>query len=108
ARKNPLSALSRWKVLDNLRRSLVPVATTALLALAWWKFPRPGLWTLGLIAILLAPPLLTSAFDALQRPEDILWSQHLPAVGRPTRRRLSQAAFGLACLPYEAFVNLDA
>ena len=31
-RTNPLSALSRWKILDNLRRSLVPAALLALLA----------------------------------------------------------------------------
>ena len=31
---NPLGALDRWKILDNLRRSLVPVASVALLAVA--------------------------------------------------------------------------
>ena len=30
-RRNPLSALSRWKLFDNLRRSLVPAALTLLL-----------------------------------------------------------------------------
>src|SRR6185312_8947262 len=29
ALKNPLSLLSRWKIIDNLRRSLVPVVGTA-------------------------------------------------------------------------------
>jgi len=28
---NPISALSRWKIFDNLRRSVVPVALLALL-----------------------------------------------------------------------------
>jgi cellobiose phosphorylase len=106
--KNPLSALSRWKILDNLRRSLVPVAMTILLPLAWWRFPRPGWWTLALMAVFVAPALLTSLFEAVRRPEDILWSQHLAAVARATRRRLLQAAFGLCCLPYEAFFSLDA
>ena len=29
--RNPISALSRWKIFDNLRRSLVPVAMLVLL-----------------------------------------------------------------------------
>ena len=33
--RNPLSTLSRWKIFDNLRRSLVPVALTFLLILGW-------------------------------------------------------------------------
>ncbi len=36
--RNPLSALSRWKIFDNLRRSLVPAAATLLLLfLAWCR-----------------------------------------------------------------------
>ncbi|MDO8597352.1 MAG: hypothetical protein Q7R45_12110, partial [Sulfuricaulis sp.] len=33
--QNPLSALSQWKILDNLRRSLVPAALIVLLLLGW-------------------------------------------------------------------------
>ena len=40
--KNPLSDLSRWKLLDNLRRSLVPAALTGLLLLGWTR-PVVGL-----------------------------------------------------------------
>ena len=35
--RNPLSALSRWKILDNLRRSLTPLA---LIALLWLSLAR--------------------------------------------------------------------
>ena len=106
--KNPLSTLSRWKIFDNLRRSLVPAATLLLLLVAWCRLSRPWLWTFAVVAILAAPSILTSLFDAFRRPDDILWSQHLAAVARSTRRRLIQAGFGLACLPYEAYFSLDA
>ena len=33
--KNPLTALSRWKLFDNLRRSVAPAALTLLLVLGW-------------------------------------------------------------------------
>ena len=42
---NPLSALSRWKLMDNLRRSLVPVALTLLLLLGWMALPDAWFWT---------------------------------------------------------------
>ena len=37
--KNPISALSKWKIFDNIRRSLVPLALTALLLLGWTVLP---------------------------------------------------------------------
>jgi hypothetical protein len=41
---NPLNALNRWKILDNLRRSLVPAAAVLLLVLSWLALPAPA-WT---------------------------------------------------------------
>ena len=38
--RNPLSALSQWKLFDNLRRSLVPAALTLLLLLGWTVLPH--------------------------------------------------------------------
>jgi hypothetical protein len=61
---NPLSAISRWKILDNLRRSLVEPALFTLFLLAWTCLPgRPALWTLGAIAILFLPALVQLAVD---------------------------------------------
>jgi cyclic beta-1,2-glucan synthetase len=40
---NPLSRLDRWKLFDNLRRSLLPVADMALLVASWAISPRASL-----------------------------------------------------------------
>ncbi len=54
-RPNPLPLLERWKVFDNLRRSLVPPGLIVLLVLGWTVFPgSPWLWT----ALALAVPAL--------------------------------------------------
>src|SRR5712692_7478991 len=45
--KNPLSALSRWKIFDNLRRSLAPSALTVLLLLGWTVLSPAWFWTLS-------------------------------------------------------------
>ena len=44
ALKNPLSILSLWKIVDNLRRSLFPAALISLLLLSWLRLsPSMGL-----------------------------------------------------------------
>ncbi len=60
--KNPLSLLSRWKLLDNLRRSLVPAGLTILLLLGWTVLAAPLFWTLSVFGIILIPSLITSIF----------------------------------------------
>ncbi len=53
--RNRLPIMSRWKILDNLRRSLMAPATLAVLLLGWTILPgRPIIWTaIGLAAIAL-------------------------------------------------------
>ncbi|MBI5056841.1 MAG: cyclic beta 1-2 glucan synthetase [Nitrospirae bacterium] len=106
--KNPLSLLSRWKIFDNLRRSLEPSALTLLLLLGWTVLPSAWFWTLSALGIILMPSLITSIMDLLQKPDDVLLVQHLTAAVRSAGWRFAQAAFTLVCLPYEAFFTLDA
>ncbi|MBK8752665.1 MAG: cyclic beta 1-2 glucan synthetase [Candidatus Competibacteraceae bacterium] len=107
-RKNPLSLLSRWKLADNLRRSLAPAALTLLLALGWTVLAAPGFWTGAVLGILLIPSLLTSLLNLLQKPGDMRWSQHGAAAVRSAGRQLAQTAFAFVCLPYEAYFSLKA
>jgi len=107
-RKNPLSLLSRWKIFDNLRRSLVPPALTLLLLLGCTVLSPPWLWTLAVIGTILIPPWIASTLETLRKADDVLLRQHLAATARSAGRHFAQAAFALACLPYEAFFSLDA
>jgi len=106
--KNPLSGLSRWKIFDNLRRSLVAAALTLLLLLGWTVLSSAWFWTLSVIGIILIPPVFTSLLEMFQKHGDVLLGQHLTAIGRTAGRHFAQAAFTLVCLPYEAFFSLDA
>ena len=54
---NPISLMSRWKILDNLRRSLVEPAIFVLLIFGWLLGESPAAWTLAVICILLLPPV---------------------------------------------------
>ncbi len=114
ARKNAangtakLTALSRWKLFDNLRRSLVPTALTLMLVLGWTVLPTAWLWTLSVLAILLISPLSALLLDTLRKPPEMLLGQHFTAMGDAAERSLLHAAFTLVCLPYEALFSLDA
>ncbi|EFK94926.1 glycosyltransferase 36 [sediment metagenome] len=107
-RKNPLSALSRWKVFDNLRRSLVPAALTLLLLLGWTLSASPAFWTLAVLGILLIPSLLATLLDLWRKPDDMRPGQHLAAAAHAAGQRLAQTGFALVTLPHEAFYSLDA
>jgi len=105
---NPLSALSRWKIFDNLRRSLAPGALVLLLLSGWALLPRPALWTLATLAMVLLPPLLVFLVDAARKPRELLLRQHLAAVLRAAGRSFALSGFRIACLPFEALSSLDA
>ncbi len=105
---NPLSALSRWKIFDNLRRSLTPAALTILFPVGWFLAPRPAQWTLAVAGIFLIPPAFVFMASAIRKTRDLGIGQHLLAVGRDTCRSLAQTGFRLACLPHEAVVSLGA
>ncbi len=105
---NPLSQLSQWKLLDNLRRSLVPTGLTLLFLLGWTAMPSFLYWTLSVIGIIFLPHLVTSSFEMLKKPKDVLPGQHFSGTLRSAGRQFAQAALALACLPYEALFSLDA
>jgi cyclic beta-1,2-glucan synthetase len=64
---NPLSTISKWKILDNLRRSLVEPATFLMLVLGWLVLPGPAwLWTVVTVAILFVPAWCRLLFEAVR------------------------------------------
>ncbi|MBN1790216.1 MAG: hypothetical protein JW830_06955, partial [Bacteroidales bacterium] len=105
SRKNPLSILSWWKILDNLRRSLIPLALTLLLLAGWTILSSPLFWTLVVIGIILMPPILISVVNILQKPEEVMLMQHLKAAEEILARQLYQVAFFFVSLPYEAYYS---
>jgi hypothetical protein len=78
--RNPLSNLSQWKLIDNLRRSLVPAALSVLLVLGWTVLAPVAGWTLSILGILIVPPVFAALLDASQTGRSSL----PPASGRGT------------------------
>src|SRR4029078_711875 len=53
--RNRLSLLSRWNIVDNLRRSLVEITQLLLLVAAWTVLPSPLRWTALVLGAVAAP-----------------------------------------------------
>ncbi|MDE3062542.1 MAG: glycosyl transferase [Acidobacteriota bacterium] len=61
--RNPISDISRWKIFDNLRRSLVDPAMVVLFLAGWLGLPGgPLYWTVVPLAFLLFPVLVQFGF----------------------------------------------
>lgn len=105
---NPLSVLSRWKIFDNLRRSLVPLALVIFLLGGWWMVPAlSGSIVLLVLAIILIPAFLSAIIRLITRsdvPQGIILLEVATALGM----RITQSVIALAWLPYEAYYHCDA
>ena len=98
----PLSATNRWKLADNLRRSLVPVAATLLITLAYFV-PATSFTVLMAIAGLVFTPLLLRLLDVC----------HIVVRGGSPdfmglSRGAAEAIYQLGMLPRHAWLVVDA
>jgi cyclic beta-1,2-glucan synthetase len=106
---NPISIASRWKILDNLRRSLVEPATFALFLAGWFSLPRgPVFWTLATMVLLFLPSYVQLLFSLIRAA--FAESTSAVLVDGLERFYSSQAAglFTLAFLPQQTLLSIDA
>lgn len=101
--RNTLSLLNRWKIFDNLRRSLVNPASVAALALTWFLSPHLRLFSGALAAgMLLFQPLSVPLTWLTTRRG---WRAVSP---RQLLRDLSRAFAEAVLLMHQAGLALDA
>jgi cyclic beta-1,2-glucan synthetase len=108
-RRNVLPVISRWKIVDNLRRSLVAPATLALLVCGWVVLPgRPLAWT-GLVVAALAFPLVSLLLDGLAGPLPRQpWALFGRELADDVGTTLAQVALQLAFLANDAWEMVHA
>jgi cyclic beta-1,2-glucan synthetase len=106
---NPLTALSVWKIADNLRRSLVRPALLALLAGGWLFGPGPAwFWALLVAAVVFLPTLLGTVIGLIRKPQDRDLLVHLVLTGKSAGRPMVLDFLTLVFLPYDTLICLDA
>ena len=106
---NPLPLIGRWKILDNLRRSLVAPALFLWLIAAWTIFPGSAfLWTLFAVIVIAFPVYLHITTSILIHPRGVPWTSHFWSVWGDVRTNTAQFALSALLLPHQAYLMLDA
>ena len=106
--KNPISRLSRWKIFDNIRRSLIPAALTALILLGCIAMHSFIVWIIAVSGIIVVPIIITSIWDTIRKPKDVILTHHIKNSVRSILEIGIKTLFTIICLPYEAYSNLRA
>ncbi|MBN1523218.1 MAG: cyclic beta 1-2 glucan synthetase [Spirochaetales bacterium] len=106
--KNPVSVLSRWKIFDNLRRSLVSLGLLVFIIACWLLPVSPGLGIAIAAGVLLLPVLPATVKKALGIPERYPFSLHVISLAGSFGRHIFQSVFLFISLPFEAYYHLDA
>ena len=107
--RNDLPIISRWKILDNLRRSLVAPAIFLWLLAIWTVIPgSPLVWTLFIVFVLAFPVYAHLQTNLLTHPRGIPWTSHFWSVLGDVRTNTVQVLLVIAVLGHQAYSNTDA
>lgn len=109
-RRAGLDGLGIWKMLDNLRRSLVPIATVVgfLVALASGRWQVAALWALLMVLLPLLPAVIPMVPALLAPAKQITAASKYHALGLNLAGALAVAGLNLVFLAHRAVSNLDA
>lgn len=107
--KNPINGVSKWKIFDNLRRSLTYSALLLMLLAGWTVMPGPPLiWTLAVLGISAFPIYSNFSTEIFARPARVKWKLYLQKIKDDIRINTVQAVTILMVMPHLAYWSLDA
>ena len=104
-----IPSINRWKMFDNLRRTLSPIACVVLL-LASWALPgaQQGVWAAFVMTAISLPGLMSLLDGLLPRRRDISTASHLRAVAADFGHAIIHALICTITLAHQAWLMLDA
>ena len=107
--ENPLNILSRWKLLDNLRRSVIEAATFVLFLACWFYLPgSPVPWTLAAVALLLIPSYVQGLLTLIRQWNSTHGGSALAQGWSDFVTSQVNVLIYLTFLPHQALITLDA
>jgi cyclic beta-1,2-glucan synthetase len=106
--RNPISLVSRWKIVDNLRRSLMEPATFFLLVAGWYLLPGgPRFWTVVTLALLFLPIYFRLIFAMIRAASGGSWDSARQSFVDFLTAHIS-IVLNTAFLAHQAMVSVDA
>ena len=107
--RSGVPAIGRWKMLDNLRRSLSPPALVlALIAGCALPLAAAFIWFGFIVATIVAPPLIPVLAKVTRRGPGVTAGSHLRALGAELRLALVQSALMTILMADQAWLMGDA
>jgi cyclic beta-1,2-glucan synthetase len=108
--KRGVTALGRWKMIDNLRRSLTPIAWFFASVLGWYFMDPLGalIWQILLIFSLFVAPTISLLTNLLPRSRDIIAGAHFYSVWSDVRSTNAQVALRIVFIADTACIMTDA
>ncbi|WP_052183086.1 glucoamylase family protein [Rhizobium sp. YS-1r] len=108
--KRGVTALGRWKMIDNLRRSLTPIAWFFASVLGWYFMDPLGalIWQILLIFSLFVAPTLSLVTGLLPHSTDIVPRAHFYSVWSDIRSANAQVALRVVFIADAACIMTDA
>jgi cyclic beta-1,2-glucan synthetase len=109
SRRTVLPLMGRWKLLDNLRRSLSAPSGLLAILIGWWQpLQIAAIWTGYILLSILLPPLLPAITGIIPRRTGVSLLNHLRTLRGDFALGLLQSAFLVTFLAHQAWVMVDA
>jgi cyclic beta-1,2-glucan synthetase len=106
---NTLPVIARWKIFDNLRRSVLAPSLLLLLIAGWTVLPGSALlWTLLAVLVLAFPAYVHVARSLVRRVRGVPMRQHVAAEWDSIATIASQAVLSTTFLAHQAWLMADA
>jgi cyclic beta-1,2-glucan synthetase len=107
--RTSIPLIGRWKMLDNLRRTLFAPAAFLTLIAGWTlPFAAPSIWTTFVLACIAIPALLQVLIGAIPRRRGISKRSHARAVGTDLMLAASHVGLTVTLLAHQAWLMTDA
>ncbi|HEY0519105.1 MAG TPA: glucoamylase family protein, partial [Ilumatobacteraceae bacterium] len=103
--RSSIPGIARWKMIDNLRRTVSAPFTVATLIAAWALRPDVAqLWTLFVLGTAIVPAALPVLIGLLPRRKGISKRSHIRAVVEDTILAISHIGLGITFLAHQAWM----
>ena len=107
--RSSIHGIARWKMVDNLRRTLSPPLTLAALVAAWtMPSASAGLWTAFVVACVLIPTLMPIVGGLLAKRPGVSARSHVRTLSGDVVDAAIHAGLAFTLLAHQAWLMVDA
>ncbi|MDD4282180.1 MAG: glucoamylase family protein [Bacilli bacterium] len=101
--KNPITALGKWKIFDNIRRGLVDLNLTLIILISLLNFTNHSIWWFGFVMLVCIFPLISQIMEYLMVSRNLFSSlKYYSVVMTGAKAIIIKFVAVFAAIPYNA------